>query len=119
MRLLRLSFIVLSLLAIVANIPVAHGQATVGVQTFGAYDGFPDRVDVGSLGLHLEIPLYRKVGSGNGTAINISLTNYTPWPPIPVHNLGRHLLFDWVQVSEWIRNTPRPVQTRHVRRQKS
>ena len=46
MRSLRLSFTVLLLLAIVANIPVAHGQATVGVQTFGAYDGFPDTVDI-------------------------------------------------------------------------
>jgi len=38
---------------------------------------------------------------------------------IPVYNLGRHLLFDWLQVSEWIRNTPRPVHARHVRRKKS
>ncbi len=37
---------------------------------------------------------------------------------IPVYNLGRHLLFDWSQVSEWIRNTPRPVHARH-RRKKS
>ena len=35
--------------------------------------------------------------------------------PIPVFNLGRHLLFDWVQVSAWIRNSPRPVHARHVR----
>ncbi len=27
--------------------------------------------------------------------------------PIPVYNLGRHLLFDWRQVSEWIRETGR------------
>jgi RHS repeat-associated protein len=59
---------------------LAHGQATVGVQKFGTYDGFPDTVDVGSLGLHLEIPLYRKAGRGNGTAIDISLTNSTLWP---------------------------------------
>ena len=39
--------------------------------------------------------------------------------PIPVFNLGRHLLFDWRQVSEWIRNCPRPVHARHVRRTKS
>jgi hypothetical protein len=38
--------------------------------------------------------------------------------PIPVYNLGRHLLFDWRQVSEWIRNCPRPVHARHVRRKK-
>jgi hypothetical protein len=38
--------------------------------------------------------------------------------PIPVFNLGRHLLFDWTQVSEWIRNTPRPIHARHVRRKK-
>ena len=38
--------------------------------------------------------------------------------PIPVYNLGRHLLFDWTQVSEWIRNTSRPIHTRHVRRKK-
>jgi hypothetical protein len=39
--------------------------------------------------------------------------------PIPVYNLGRHLLFDWVQVSEWIRNSPRPIHTRHHRRKKT
>jgi len=38
--------------------------------------------------------------------------------PIPVWNLGRHLLFDWVQVSEWIRNSPRPVHAYHKRRKK-
>jgi excisionase family DNA binding protein len=38
--------------------------------------------------------------------------------PMPVYNLGRHLLFDWQQVSEWIRNCPRPVHGRHVRRTK-
>src|SRR6266699_933536 len=38
--------------------------------------------------------------------------------PIPVYNLGRHLLFDWVQVSEWIRNSPRPIHARHHRRRK-
>jgi hypothetical protein len=55
-------------------------QAAVGVQKFGTYDGSPDTVDVGSLGIHLEIPLYRRAGRGNNTAIDISLTNYTPWP---------------------------------------
>src|SRR5579863_2935512 len=39
--------------------------------------------------------------------------------PIPVYNLGRHLLFDWVQVSGWIRNTPRPAHARHRRRKKT
>ncbi len=38
--------------------------------------------------------------------------------PIPVFNVGRHLLFDWTQVSEWIRSTPRPIHARHVRRKK-
>ena len=36
--------------------------------------------------------------------------------PIPVYNLGRHLLFDWRQVSEWIRNSPRPRHAAHLRR---
>lgn len=36
--------------------------------------------------------------------------------PIPVYNLGRHLLFDWTQVSEWIRSSPRPVHASHKRR---
>jgi hypothetical protein len=39
--------------------------------------------------------------------------------PIPVFNLGRHLMFDWIQVSEWIRSSPRPVHARHRRRKKS
>jgi hypothetical protein len=36
--------------------------------------------------------------------------------PIPVWNLGRHLLFDWNQVSAWIRSCPRPVHASHRRR---
>jgi hypothetical protein len=36
--------------------------------------------------------------------------------PMPVFNLGRHLLFDWNAVSEWIRNAPRPVHVPHFRR---
>jgi RHS repeat-associated protein len=54
-----------------------HGQTTVGVQKFGAYDGFPDTIDVGSLGLHLEIPLYSRAGRGKDTAITFTLDNYT------------------------------------------
>ena len=38
--------------------------------------------------------------------------------PMPVYNVGRHLLFDWQQVSEWIRNCPRPVHGPHIRRKK-
>jgi hypothetical protein len=38
--------------------------------------------------------------------------------PIPVHNLGRHCLFYWPAVSEWIRNSPRPVHASHRRRTK-
>ncbi len=38
--------------------------------------------------------------------------------PIPVYNLGRNLLFDWTQVSEWIRNSPRPIHAAHRRRTK-
>jgi hypothetical protein len=29
--------------------------------------------------------------------------------PIPVFNLGRHLLFNWAEVSSWIRETGRGV----------
>lgn len=36
--------------------------------------------------------------------------------PIPVYNLGRHLLFDWRQVSEWILSSPRPRYAPHMRR---
>jgi len=38
--------------------------------------------------------------------------------PIPVYNLGRNLLFSWPEVSEWIRNTPRPIHSAHRRRTK-
>jgi hypothetical protein len=38
--------------------------------------------------------------------------------PMPVMNAGRHLVFDWLAVSEWLRNLPRPVHARHVRRRK-
>jgi len=39
--------------------------------------------------------------------------------PMPVFNLGRHLVFDWAQVVEWVRNSPRPVHAPHVRRKKA
>ena len=39
--------------------------------------------------------------------------------PIPVYNLGRHLLFNWAEVSEWIRKSPRPVHAPHIRRKKT
>jgi hypothetical protein len=35
---------------------------------------------------------------------------------MPVHNLGRHLLFHWPDVCEWIRNSPRLVHAKHTRR---
>jgi hypothetical protein len=38
--------------------------------------------------------------------------------PIPVFNLGRHLLFNWREVSEWIRTSPRPIHAAHKRRWK-
>ena len=38
--------------------------------------------------------------------------------PMPVFNLGRHLVFDWVQVVEWVRKSPRPVHAAHPRRAK-
>jgi hypothetical protein len=38
--------------------------------------------------------------------------------PMPVHNLGRHLVFNWVEVSEWIRKSPRPIHAAHKRRKK-
>ena len=39
--------------------------------------------------------------------------------PMPVFNLGRHLVFDWAQVVEWVRNSPRPIHAKHVRRKKA
>lgn len=38
--------------------------------------------------------------------------------PLPVHNLGRHLLFHWPDVCEWIRNSPRPIHAAHPPRRK-
>jgi hypothetical protein len=38
--------------------------------------------------------------------------------PMPVKNLGRHLLFYWPDVCEWIRNCHRPVHAPHIRRKK-
>jgi hypothetical protein len=37
---------------------------------------------------------------------------------IPVYNLGRHLVFDWAQVVEWVRKSPRPIHAAHKRRKK-
>jgi hypothetical protein len=38
--------------------------------------------------------------------------------PMPVFNLGRHLVFDWAQVVEWVRKSPRPIHAAHRRRAK-
>jgi hypothetical protein len=38
--------------------------------------------------------------------------------PMPVFNLGRHLVFDWAQVVEWVRKSPRPIHAAHKRRKK-
>jgi hypothetical protein len=38
---------------------------------------------------------------------------------MPVHNLGRHLLFHWPAVCEWIRNSPRLVHAKHLRKKKA
>jgi hypothetical protein len=38
--------------------------------------------------------------------------------PMPVFNLGRHLVFDWAQVEEWVRSSPRPIHAAHKRRKK-
>ena len=38
--------------------------------------------------------------------------------PLPVFNLGRHLVFDWAQVVEWVRKSPRPIRAAHRRRAK-
>lgn len=37
---------------------------------------------------------------------------------IPVYNLGRHLVFEWMKVVEWVRNSPRPIHAAHKRRKK-
>lgn len=39
--------------------------------------------------------------------------------PIPVYNLGRHLVFSWSDVCDWIRSTPRPIHAAHKRRKKT
>lgn len=37
--------------------------------------------------------------------------------PLPCFNLGRHLLFDWAAVSDWIRETGRGVP--HMKHQRA
>ncbi len=56
-------------------VPRAPAQTTVSYQKFGGYDGSPDVVDLGTLGLHLEIPLFAKQGRGVGTTIRFELVN--------------------------------------------
>ncbi len=36
--------------------------------------------------------------------------------PMPVHNVGRHLLFHWPTVCDWVRGSTRPVHMKHRRR---
>jgi hypothetical protein len=38
--------------------------------------------------------------------------------PMPVFNLGRHLVFDWTQVVEWVRKSPRPIHAAHPPRRR-
>src|SRR5258706_13682115 len=58
----------------------SRAQTTVSYQKFGAYDGSPDTIDLGTLGQHLEIPLFSKPGRGKGTGLSFMLTNYTGYP---------------------------------------
>src|SRR5216684_1500012 len=75
--------LLMSLLAIPFSCP-ANGQTAVGVQQFGAYDGSPDIVDLGTLNIHLEIPLYHKAGRGSGTGIGINLYDSASFPAATV-----------------------------------
>src|ERR1700719_2821217 len=56
----------ISFLLLLALSP-ASGQTAIGIQQFGAYDGSPDTIDLGTLAVRLIIPIYRKAGRGNGT----------------------------------------------------
>jgi hypothetical protein len=38
--------------------------------------------------------------------------------PMPVFNLGRHLVFDWAQIVEWVRKSPRAIHTAHPPRRR-
>jgi len=37
---------------------------------------------------------------------------------LPVRNIGRHLIFDWVLISEWIRSCERPRHAAHPPRRR-
>jgi hypothetical protein len=39
--------------------------------------------------------------------------------PMPVHNVGRHLLFVWSEVTQWVRNSPRPIHAKHRKKKKA
>lgn len=36
--------------------------------------------------------------------------------PMPCYNLGKHLMFDWIKISDWVRESARPVHAPHNRR---
>jgi len=38
---------------------------------------------------------------------------------MPCFNVGRHVVFSWLEVSQWIRNSPRPTHVPHKRRVKA
>jgi RHS repeat-associated protein len=59
--------------AVIATPCSLRGQATVGIQPFGTYTKDLDQINVGTLGVHVEIPLFSRKERGSGTDISIRL----------------------------------------------
>jgi YD repeat-containing protein len=56
-----------ALIGFLADARFTAAQANVGIQPFGAYSGTFDQINVGTFGVHLDIPLYVRKGRGQGT----------------------------------------------------
>ena len=54
-------------LALFAPYPLVKAQSSVGIQPFGTYASDFDQINVGTLAIHIDIPLYVRKGRGEGT----------------------------------------------------
>lgn len=87
----KLLHLFLASISVVLGVLPASAQTAIGVQQFGAYDGSPDTVNLGTLGVGFTIPIYHKNGRGSGTGIDISVTEQGTWPAQSACNNGATL----------------------------
>ena len=78
------------IIALAAN--AAFAQTNVGIQPLASYANHGlDSISLGTLGLHVDIPLYQHKAKGAGMGVNVDLvydTSYLSSPKTPIEDYG-------------------------------